>query len=73
MHYKNGCEAKVGDKVVGRDWQGNPVSGVVTKTVPGATTCNIEVVPIKDAGTWNSSEFLHIDDALRVEPPAVPS
>ncbi len=70
MHYKNGVEAKVGDLVVGRDWQGNPVAGIVVGTQPGATTCNISVVPMPSTGvpTYNSSEFMRLADAVPPTP-----
>lgn len=65
MHYKNGREAKVGDGVVGRDWAGNPIAGVVVQCSPGATTCNIGVVSFPTAvPTYTSSDFLHVDDAF---------
>ena len=40
MHYKNGREAKLGDRVVGRDSYNNLVTGTVVQIMPGATSCN---------------------------------
>jgi hypothetical protein len=70
MHYANGREAKVGDQVVGRDWAGRAVSGVVVRTVPGNETCNIDIVPAQNAATYTSKEFLHVDDAVPSTQPA---
>ncbi len=67
MHYKNGREVKIGDKVVGRNWSGNPVSGIVVAVNPnaGETSCNLGVVNIESvAPNMCAKEFLHIDDAL---------
>jgi len=70
MHYKNGREVKIGDHVVGRDWAGKPVGGIVVDLVPQPNTCNIAIVPSSQVTcNLNSAEFLHVDDAL---PKAVP-
>ena len=45
MHYANGREAKIGDKVVGSDISGNPVAGVVSWVYPGTDTCNLQIIP----------------------------
>ena len=65
MHYKNGREAKVGDSVVGKDWNGFPVSGVVVKTTEGEG-CNLYVMPTGTQGVpvYTAGEFIHLDDAL---------
>jgi hypothetical protein len=71
MHYKNGREVKIGDQVVGKDWQGNALAGIVVKTAPGAETCNIGVIPVPTNGgipSYNAGEFLHIEDALMPRP-----
>lgn len=72
MHYKNGREVKVGDKVVGADWQRNPVAGIVVAVAPGSTTCNISIVPTHPHATYNSDQFLHVDDALPLPVPVPP-
>ena len=67
MHYQNGREVKIGDQVVGKDWQGNAVAGIVVKTAPGADTCNIGVIPVPTNGgvpSYNSSSFIHVEDAF---------
>lgn len=76
MHYKNGREAKVGDPVIGKDYQGLPFSGIVAKTNPGSTTCNLVVVPIPVLGVQSAvtaGECVHVDDALNVSAPEAES
>ena len=45
MHYANGKEAKVGDKVVGKDTCGQPIAGTVVATEAQCDTCNLQIVP----------------------------
>lgn len=73
MHYKNGREAKVGDAVVCRDYNGLPLAGVVVKTLATTNTCNLQVVPIDQARTFTASECLHIDDAMELPDGRLPS
>jgi hypothetical protein len=63
MHYKNGREAKIGDKVVGKDSSGNPVAGVLTSAHAQSTTCNGQIVPF-NSPTWcvTLGDCLHVDD-----------
>ena len=44
MHYKNGREAKLGDKVVGKDCNGHAVGGILVEAYPEATSCNGYIV-----------------------------
>jgi len=73
MHYKNGREAKVGDKVVGKDCGGAINAGTIVEIQPGSTTCNARLVP---PGTnllyVTLGECLHIDDAMAAAAPATP-
>lgn len=64
MHYNNGREAKVGDMIVTKCWNGMPQAGVVVKTEPKADTCNLYVQPIRvaDQLTLTAKDCLHIDD-----------
>lgn len=60
----------VGDKVVGRDYSGNPISGIVVNVTPGATSCNLSIVPLANlVSCQNCSSFLHVDDALPLPVP----
>lgn len=63
MHYMNGREAKVGDKVVGKDACGNPVAGTVVDTIPETDRCNLSIVPATSPTyTATASECVHVDD-----------
>ena len=70
MHYKNGREVKVGDRVVGLI-NGMPKAGIVIETLPDSDACNIALVPAPDYAScsYQSKEFLHAEDAF----PAAPS
>jgi hypothetical protein len=63
MHYKNGREAKVGDRIVGVDSSGHPVAGVLVEANAGSTTCNGNVVPF-NSPTWciTLGDCLHVED-----------
>ena len=65
MHYKNGKEAKVGDRVVGHDCCGNVVAGILGSITPGTETCNGNVVPeqiVRMAPLITISDCMLIDD-----------
>ena len=67
MHYKNGREAKVGDKIVGKDiYTGNPFSGIVGFAHAGSDTCNLTVYPLMatDQMSATAKDCLHIEDVL---------
>ncbi len=68
MHYKNGKLAKVGDKIVGKDWNGNPVAGIVANVSPGSETCNLSVVPLlpQQQMSATAKDCLLLEDALEV-------
>ncbi|HMJ06375.1 MAG TPA: hypothetical protein VK474_09000 [Chthoniobacterales bacterium] len=64
MHYKNGREVKVGDRVVGLH-NGLPKAGIVIETA-NSDACNIALVPCPEYVScgYQSKDFLHVDDAL---------
>lgn len=66
MHYKNGREAKVGDKVIGKDANGNPIGGTLVECFPEADKCNGMIVPVTILDRYwrvcSLDECLHIDD-----------
>ena len=63
MHYKNGREAKNGDKVMVFPSYGTPYIGVMYDSVPGNDFCNGKVVPISPTDPMvNLQEALHLDD-----------
>jgi hypothetical protein len=64
MHYRNGREAKNGDKIVQIDSQGqiNAV-GVLHSATPGNDYCNGSIAPIQNpAACACMCDCLHIDD-----------
>lgn len=52
MHYRNGREAKNGDKIVQLDFAGNITAvGVLHSATPGNDYCNGAIAPIQQAIT----------------------
>lgn len=65
MHYKNGREAKNGDKVVLLPSWGAPVIGILYDAVAGNNTCNGKIAPTAPNDPCpNLQECLHLDDVL---------
>ena len=67
MHYKNGREAKNGDKVVLLPtYYGTPVVGILYDAVAGNDSCNGRIAPISPSDPCpNLKEVLHLDDVLQ--------
>ena len=73
MHYKNGREAKNGDKVVLIPSYGSPVIGILYDAVAGNDFCNGSIAPIKPGDPCpNLKECLHWEDFLGALPAEVP-
>lgn len=73
MHYKNGREAKNGDKVVLIPSYGAPTIGILYDAVAGNDSCNGRIAPIKPSDFMpNLKECLHLDDVLKALPAEVP-
>ena len=65
MHYKNGREAKNGDKVLVKPSYGAPFIGIMYDSVPGNDYCNGRVALISATDpTINLQEAVRLDDAL---------
>jgi hypothetical protein len=64
MHYRNGREAKNGDKLVQLDHQGNVTAfGVLHSATPGNDYCNGQIAVIQPAqATACLCDCLHVDD-----------
>lgn len=64
MHYRNGREAKNGDKVVQLDYNGNVTAvGVLHSATPGNDYCNGSIAPIQNVNTTACMcDCLHIED-----------
>jgi len=69
MHYKNGREAKNGDKVIVFPSYGAPFLGVMYDSVAGNDYCNGKVAVISPSDPMvNLQEALHIDDVKGLIP-----
>lgn len=71
MHYKNGREAKLGDSVIYRTYQGGktvPTAGVIHSLNPGASSCNGVITCVAFGGVSSTSvnvgEGYHAEDAF---------
>lgn len=65
MHYRNGREAKNGDKVIQLGYDGSKVTavGVLYDAKPGDDYCNGSIAPIQSAATGAClCDCLHVDD-----------
>ena len=66
MHYKNGREAKNGDKVLVIPSYGPPITGILYDAIAGNDCCNGKIAPISPLDLMpNLKECLHLDDALK--------
>lgn len=73
MHYKNGREAKNGDKVVLIPSYGSPVVGILYDATAGNDYCNGRIaVTAPNDPTPNLKECLHLEDVLAALPADVP-
>ena len=74
MHYKNGREARDGDPVIAKTWNGQIIAGVLHSICPGAQTCNGQIAyPILGgcgALSVTIGEIFHAEDALKALEPA---
>jgi hypothetical protein len=82
MHYKNGREAKNGDKVMvipDPKYGSAPRAGILYDAVAGNDHCNGKIAPISSSDYCpNLKECLHLDDAMallfpQAEEPKAPS
>lgn len=65
MHYRNGREAKNGDKVLLVPSYGAPVVGILYDAAAVNDTCNGKLAPTSPNDACpNLKECLHIDDVL---------
>lgn len=71
MHYKNGREAKPGDRVIDLE---SGQAGVLHSTSEASTTCNGRIAATSESDRYVTvGNCLHLDDvrAYAVPPPAV--
>lgn len=70
MHYKNGREAKNGDKVVVIPSHGAPYAGILYDAVAGNDYCNGRVAVTSSSDPCpNLKECLHVDDVKAADIP----
>jgi hypothetical protein len=64
MHYRNGREAKNGDKVIqlGYDGGGLVAFGVLHSATPGSDHCNGSIAPVSGITGACLCDCLHVDD-----------
>lgn len=73
MHYKNGREAKNGDKIVLIPSYGAPIIGILYDAMAGNDYCNGRIAQIAPNDLCpNLKECLHLDDVLAALPTDVP-
>ena len=73
MHYRNGREAKNGDKVMLLPSYGPPVVGILYDATAGNDYCNGKIAPTHQNDPCpNLKECLHLDDVLAALPAEVP-
>lgn len=66
MHYKNGREAKPGDKVIAVV-NGIVTTGIIHSLKPEATTCNARVSPTTHSDAYVTlADCMHVDDVSAV-------
>lgn len=63
MHYRNGREAKNGDKIVSLNFDGGKIVafGVLYDAVPGNDYCNGNIAPVQATGAC-LCDCIHADD-----------
>ena len=69
MHYRNGREAKNGDKIVSLAMDGSKIVaiGVLHDAVPGNDYCNGSIAPINPGVTGAClCDCLHVDDLAAI-------
>lgn len=68
MHYRNGREAKNGDKVVSLGMAGGQIVcyGVLHSAVPGNDYCNGSIAPITNNTGACLCDCLHADDVAEM-------
>lgn len=66
MHYRNGREAKNGDKIILIPSYGSPVVGILYDATAGNDFCNGRIAPTNPNDPCpNLKECLHFDDVNR--------
>jgi hypothetical protein len=64
MHYRNGREAKNGDRVLSFGFDGKMVVGILHDAVPGNDYCNGTLATPLQTGAACLCDCLHVEDVL---------
>ncbi len=74
MHYKNGREAKNGDKVLSIPQYGSPTCGILYDATAGNDSCNGRIARCSMNDPMpNLQECLHMDDVAAVATTELPN
>jgi hypothetical protein len=67
MHYRNGREAKNGDKVIQLNWESGKVEGfgILFDAVAGNDYCNGKVATVQNPGAC-MVDCIHVDDLAAI-------
>lgn len=68
MHYRNGREAKNGDKIIQLTTDGGKIThlGVLHDAVPGNDFCNGSIAPLPQHAGACMCDCLHVDDLAEI-------
>jgi len=69
VHYRNGREAKNGDKIVSLGFNGSKIEafGVLHSAVPGNDYCNGNIAPVQPTNAGAClCDCLHVDDLAAI-------
>ena len=68
MHYRNGREAKNGDKIVQLDYSGGMIVsfGVLHDAIPGNDYCNGNIAAVTQNNTACMCDCIHVDDLAAI-------
>jgi len=68
MHYRNGREAKNGDKIVQLTTEGGKIThlGVLYDATPGDDYCNGSIAPLPQHAGACLCDCLHVDDLTAI-------
>lgn len=68
MHYRNGREAKNGDKIIQLTTEGGKIThlGVLHDATPGNDFCNGSIAPLPQQSGACMCDCLHVDDLAAI-------
>lgn len=66
MHYRNGREAKNGDRVISIGFNGKLTVGILYDAQPGNDYCNGSLAPVAEGNGACLVDCLHVDDLMAI-------